>query len=772
MKKQLRYWTHTLSLVILLLCTHNNSFARQIQPVIRHVVPTSTPVSNKYQKVTRYYNLGEAGEDQSLGVPSALFDADNISWASFRDATSSAFSDHFAEMKDDNLMVDIEVDVAGRSTEVAAVWQKNFDNRGWAELRNLTHEQYSNEWNAFKDKGYRVIDQESYVIGGTRYYAGVWIENTEGLAWASFRDATSEDFSASLKRYLDLGYIIVDVEAYPYDNGNELRYAAVWVENAENLDWIELRGLTSAGFSENFKKYQNTHRMIDVESYAFNNVQYYAGIWVENKNNRGWLENRDMTASEYRNRWYRYRDLGYRLINFEKYETTGGEFNYAGIWRQNNDRRDWLLKDDVDDRVKTELDDFDVPGVGAAISLGGEIQYMRGFGFSDVADDVWYSSRTVNRLASISKAVGGVLALRLQEQGLIDIDTETRDYEPSLPASQSHTIRELLANRGGVGHYPELGSNSSSYNNALDGVQFFINEPLVYAPGTGCKYTTHGSSLPATAYEAVLGNTIFEIVEDELTNPLGLPTLQAEDRDEATIDWAATYATDNTEIASPAPLDWKTLGGGMVASPYDLLRFGANLIEGEILSEASLTELWTVPSPGCSSYALGWNIDTDQSAVVYHKDGNQTGARTYIRIYPEIEAVIVVMFNRDGGGHSPIKVGEDIGTLLLDAYFTATSNETEAPATDFTLQPAYPNPFQQETTLTLGLAEATTVQVSVYDLLGRRVALLKEGHVQAGTHSITWDGKSDAGASQAAGVYLIQMNTESSQVSRRVVLTH
>ncbi|CAN0528205.1 unnamed protein product [Laminaria digitata] len=397
---------------------------------------------------------------------------------------------------------------------------------------------------------------------------------------------------------------------------------------------------------------------------------------------------------------------------------------------------------------------------------------MRGFGFSDVADDVWYSSRSVNRLASISKAVGGVLALRLQEQGLIDIDNATRDYASSLPATQSHTIRELLSNRGGVGHYPELGSTNASYNNALEGVQFFINEPLVYAPGTGCKYTTHGSSLPATAYEAVTGNTIFEIVQDELTDPLGLPTLRAEDRDEATIDWAAVYNTDNSENESPAPIDWKTLGGGMVASPYDLLRFGVNLIEGEILSEESLADLWSVPSPNCSSYALGWNVDTDQSAVVYHKDGNQAGARTYIRIYPEIEAVIVVMFNRDDGGHSAIKVGNDIGTMLLDTYFTATSNEIEAPATDFTLQPAYPNPFRQETTLTLGLPEATTVQISVYDLLGRRVALLKEGHVQAGTHTITWDGKNDAGASQAAGVYLIQMNTESSQVSRRVVLTH
>jgi hypothetical protein len=218
---------------------------------------------------------------------------------------------------------------------------------------------------------------------------------------------------------------MVDVEGYSTSDG--LRYAMAWVKNVENLDWVEWRNLSSDEFAQKFEEYKNHYRMEDVESYHHNGQQYYAGIWVENRNSRGWAEYRDMTEQGYRNRWYRMRDLGYRLIDFEIYPTAEGE-RYAGIWRQNSDRPDWALRDEVDTLVQNHLDSFAVPGIGVAIAQGGEIKYMRGFGFQDVDDNVWYSARTLNRLASVGKTVAAVLGLHLVEQG-----------DPSSPASPPTT---------------------------------------------------------------------------------------------------------------------------------------------------------------------------------------------------------------------------------------------------------------------------------------------------------------------------------------------
>ncbi len=758
------------ALATAILCTllvSQTTAGQAVEAIENHKVPEHSTRAGAAPSDTAIPN-GDAGTETAvIGVPTALFDAYGVGWASFRDGTSAQFSDHFNQMKDDFLMLDIEIDVIDGVERLGAVWQTNFDNRGWAELRNLTSTEFGEQWTFYRDLGYRLIDQETYVKNNTRYYAGIWVENKENLGWASYRNTTSQQFADNFATYRDLGYVMIDIEAYPWNNGTELRYAAAWVENDENLGWLEFRDMSSAEFSDKFNLYRNTHRIWDVESYRFNGQQRYAAIWIENNGN-GWAELRDMTASDYRNRWYRFRDLGYRLTDYEKYETGNGT-RYAGVWRQNNDREDWELKDDVNQLVEAEFNTYDIPGIGVGVSVFGDTKYLRGHGFSDIGDNVWYSSRTVNRLASISKAIGGVLAMRMVEKGHIALDARTRDYEPSLPRVHTHTIRQLLSNRGGIGHYNEHGSVNQQFATALDGVQFFLSDPLPYNPGSGCLYSTHGSTLAAVAYEAVLGKSISQILIDELSDPYGLPTLRAEDRSTATTDWAALYNTDNTE-ANADFLDWKTLGGGTVAHPLDLLNFGKKLLAGQIITAANLDTLWSVPAPNCSNYALGWNVGTDRGTMVAAKDGAQLGARTYIRVYPEIEAVIVVLTNRQGGNHSANQLGRDIGTLLLNNYLGVGTEVTATPKS-FSLEPPYPNPFSTSTAITYSVSQAGSARVEVYDLLGRRVAEPTARFDAAGRHEVTWDGRDQSNTNVSSGLYLIKVSTASGSATTKVVLT-
>ncbi len=69
----------------------------------------------------------------------------------------------------------------------------------------------------------------------------------------------------------------------------------------------------------------------------------------------------------------------------------------------------------------------------------------------------------------------------------------------------------------------------------------------------------------------------------------------------------------------------------------------------------------------------------------------------------------------------------------------------------FDLLPAYPNPGSEAVTLPLALPEGAVVRVEAYDLLGRRVATLAEGAMEAGTHRLRLDG-----AALAAGVYVVR----------------
>jgi hypothetical protein len=227
-------------------------------------------------------------------VPTALFDPPETSWLSYRNLTSSQFAAKFAALKDDHMVIDLEVDVIDGAYRVGAVFRKNPDGRGWASLRNLTSAQFHERWEHYRDRDYRLVDEETWVDDGRRRYAGVWIENREAFAWASYRNVTSAEFSAKFDHYRDRGYLPIDVEVYPFGDG--YRYGAIWVENRESVAWKLRRELTSAQYGAAFHSYAvQGLRSLDVEPVETGAGMRYAGIWIENRSGRGWYAYRDLT---------------------------------------------------------------------------------------------------------------------------------------------------------------------------------------------------------------------------------------------------------------------------------------------------------------------------------------------------------------------------------------------------------------------------------------------------------------------------------------------
>ena len=68
------------------------------------------------------------------------------------------------------------------------------------------------------------------------------------------------------------------------------------------------------------------------------------------------------------------------------------------------------------------------------------------------------------------------------------------------------------------------------------------------------------------------------------------------------------------------------------------------------------------------------------------------------------------------------------------------------------------------------LQEASDVHLVVYNIHGQRVRTLVNLHRQAGYHSVTWNGRDDAGRPAASGVYLVRMEAAEFVAVRRMVL--
>src|SRR5690606_18976751 len=81
------------------------------------------------------------------------------------------------------------------------------------------------------------------------------------------------------------------------------------------------------------------------------------------------------------------------------------------------------------------------------------------------------------------------------------------------------------------------------------------------------------------------------------------------------------------------------------------------------------------------------------------------------------------------------------------------------------LHPAAPNPFGQATTLRFDLPEAGPVRLVVYDVLGRAVARLVDGEVEAGFHAVVLDGRG-----LASGPYVVRLEAGGAAAVQRITL--
>lgn len=100
--------------------------------------------------------------------------------------------------------------------------------------------------------------------------------------------------------------------------------------------------------------------------------------------------------------------------------------------------------------------------------------------------------------------------------------------------------------------------------------------------------------------------------------------------------------------------------------------------------------------------------------------------------------------------------------------FTWTFTTKPAPSAALTLASA---PTASGAQITLNLASAADVTVSIRNLAGRSIALLQPGQMEAGVHSLVWNGKSTAGTKVPAGTYLLEATARSADGSSGKAIT-
>lgn len=122
-------------------------------------------------------------------------------------------------------------------------------------------------------------------------------------------------------------------------------------------------------------------------------------------------------------------------------------------------------------------------------------------------------------------------------------------------------------------------------------------------------------------------------------------------------------------------------------------------------------------------------------------------------------------FSWDGNGTPAEYSGDLMLRIITNEYEVSAEELPQTIPAKFELSEAFPNPFNNSTTIAYSLPQAGNVRLTVFDITGRQAAILKEAHSQPGAFDLTWNAEG-----LASGVYFVQLQQAEMRTVKKVVL--
>ncbi|MDB6137280.1 MAG: class beta-lactamase-related serine hydrolase [Verrucomicrobiaceae bacterium] len=334
----------------------------------------------------------------------------------------------------------------------------------------------------------------------------------------------------------------------------------------------------------------------------------------------------------------------------------------------------------VDAVVEKELQDGRLPGLAVGVLVNHKLAYVHGYGLAQGFDpdhtakkavaQVPVTEKTVFRWGSVIKTVTATTALRLMEEGKLNLEAKVQDYVPSFPAKEdpaahqpaSITLHYLLCHQGGLPHYadkaflkPDAGFKLNTDDaDPMQSLGAFEQSTLMFPPGTKTHYSSYGYMLLSAAIEKAGGAAFVDLVRQEVIQPLALETLAVDHaKGAAAAGHAEGYTRDaagHVIVRHGVDLAWKTGAGAYASNVKDLGHWAEALLQHKLLKPETYTMAWKhqplAGSTKVSALGLGFFLGKDgEDKLTVSHNGLADIATCQMTLYPGSGEGVVIMCN-------------------------------------------------------------------------------------------------------------------------------
>ncbi|MBL7700155.1 MAG: beta-lactamase family protein [Chitinophagaceae bacterium] len=324
--------------------------------------------------------------------------------------------------------------------------------------------------------------------------------------------------------------------------------------------------------------------------------------------------------------------------------------------------------------IKRLTDTARVTGLVVAVFNNNKPVYSKAFGYSNADTKTPLETNTEFYGASLSKAVFGVLVMKLVEENIIELDKPLQDYLPK-PIYEYPPVNE----RAWHEDYSDLKADSTyrkiTARMCLDHTTGFANwrffEPdrklrIHNEPGSRYSYSGEGLVYLQVVLEKMLNKSLETLMQEKIFNPIGMKMSSYKWQPRFESNFA--YGHDvNEKVLEKDKDNAPRSAGTLETTPNDYIRFMTAVLNHKIISKKSTDEMFSPQirirsasqfgplstkdvsdnDPIQLSYGLAWGLYKTPYGWGAFKEGHGDGFQHYSIVFPDKKMGVLLMSNSD-----------------------------------------------------------------------------------------------------------------------------
>lgn len=296
------------------------------------------------------------------------------------------------------------------------------------------------------------------------------------------------------------------------------------------------------------------------------------------------------------------------------------------------------------------------PGAVVLIAKDGQAVYRKAYGLANLELNVQNTPDDSFAIGSMSKQFVAVCMLKLAQEGKLNLQEDITKYLPTYNTHGRHiSIENLLTHTSGIidlfdkSNFPE---NAMVVQSPEDLPNFFMNDSLVFEPGTYWKYSNSGYMVAGLIIEKVSGISLTEYMQQNIFIPLGMSHTYIGNNESLKANSVHSYDPSGSGKFQPnkgIDWSWTYAAGPIISNVDDLLKWDNALYTEKIIKREWLEQAWksfTLPNGQKTNYGFGWSTNNFGNLKFIEHGGEINGFFSDgIRI-PSKKLFIVMLSNR------------------------------------------------------------------------------------------------------------------------------